>query len=404
MLQDFLMNILPIIGREQKLLENDISKFSQELEDIVRSSKFLVIGGAGSIGQEVVKQLFKRNPKVLHVVDISENNLTEVVRDLRSSYGYTDGETEFLPLDFTSKEFDIFWNNSGYYDYVLNLSALKHVRSDQFVFTLMRMINVNIIGTFNSLKLCNQFNVGKYFAVSSDKAKNPANLMGSTKCIMEDVLFTNPFNVNCSTARFANVAFSDGSLLHGFRQRIQKMQPISAPNDVKRYFITPEEAGELCLMSTIFGEHKEIFFPKENDAELKLTGFPEIAKNFLRSVGYEPFEMDTEEEARATVEELAQKGKWPCYFFKTDTSGEKPFEEFYSSDDIVNWNKFDDMGIVTWQGSGKEVFERSQKFIKEYFKLRSSDNWLRSDVVSMIKSACPTLSYHDTGKFLSNKM
>ena len=206
------MNLLPIIGRRNRLLIEDMVKYGETLDNIVSKSKFLVIGGAGSIGQEVVKQIFKRNPLLLHVVDVSENNLAEIVRDVRSSHGYTDGETDFFTLDFTTKEFDVFWQSKADYDYVLNLSALKHVRSDQFVFTLMRMINVNVIGTDNSMRMSQEHGVKKYFAVSSDKAKNPANLMGATKCIMEDVLFTNPYDATCSTARFANVAFSNGSL------------------------------------------------------------------------------------------------------------------------------------------------------------------------------------------------
>ncbi|PCI21562.1 MAG: UDP-N-acetylglucosamine 4,6-dehydratase [Piscirickettsiaceae bacterium] len=398
------MNLLSLVGRHNRLLVQDLKDYGKELDEIVNKSKFLVIGGAGSIGQEVVKQIFRRNPKLLHVIDISENNLAEIVRDLRSSYGYTDGETEFFPLDFTSREFDVFWQAKANYDYVLNLSALKHVRSDQFVFTLMRMINVNIAGTDHSMKLAQEHGVKKYFAVSSDKAKNPANLMGSTKCIMEDILFTNPYETTCSTARFANVAFSDGSLLHGFRQRLLKNQPISAPSDIARYFIIPEEAGELCLMSTIFGEHKDIFFPKENSEELKLTNFPSIARAYLEHMGYEAVEVNSEEEARTRVHELSAVKKWPCYFFKSDTSGEKPFEEFYADDDIVNWDRFEDIGIVKWQGLGANVFERTQEFLEEYHNLRKSDNWQREQVVEMIKKACPSLSYIDTGKFLSGRM
>ena len=398
------MNLLPLIGRTNRLLVQDFENYGKELDEIVSQSKFLVIGGAGSIGQEVVKQIFKRNPRLLHVVDISENNLTEVIRDVRSSYGDTDGETEFFPLDYTTKEFDVFWQDKADYDYVLNLSALKHVRSDQFVYTLMRMINVNVIGTDHSMKLAQEHGVKKYFAVSSDKAKNPANLMGATKCIMEDILFTNPYGATCSTARFANVAFSDGSLLHGFRQRLMKGQPIAAPADIARYFVIPEEAGELCLMSAIFGKHKDIFFPKENDNELKLTHFPEIATAFLETQGYEAVSVDSEDEARERVNELSLKKKWPCYFFKSDTSGEKPFEEFFASDDIVDWDRFADMGIVKWQIGADNVFDRTQTFLSEYHVLRAKENWKREVVVNMIKKACPTLSYLDTGKFLSGKM
>lgn len=398
------MDLLSLIGRQNRLLVQDLEKYEKELSEIVSKSKFLIIGGAGSIGQEVVKQIFRRNPKLLHVIDISENNLAEIVRDIRSSYGYTDGETEFFPLDFTTKEFDVFWQDKADYDYVLNLAALKHVRSDQFVFTLMRMINVNVVGTDHSMKLAQEHGVKKYFAVSSDKAKNPANLMGSTKCIMEDILFTNPYGASCSTARFANVAFSDGSLLHGFRQRILKGQPIAAPTDITRYFIIPEEAGELCLMSTIFGEHKNIFFPKEKEEELKLMNFPTIARSFLESMGYEAVEVDSEEEARAKVSEFSAAKKWPCYFFNSDTSGEKLYEEFYANDDIVNWSRFEDIGIVEWQDLGENVLKRTQEFLYEYNALRHSNNWQRKNVVKMLEKACPTLKYIDTGKFLSGRM
>lgn len=400
----FKMDLLSIIGRQQKLLQADLYDYEKDLSEIISKSKFLVIGGAGSIGQEVVKQIFQRNPKLLHVVDISENNLTEVTRDLRSSLGYIDGEVEFFALDYTSREFEVFWQDKANYDYVLNLSALKHVRSDQFVYTLMRMINVNVIGTNQSMLMAKDHGVKKYFAVSSDKAKNPANLMGATKCIMEDLLFTNPYDLTASTARFANVAFSDGSLLHGFRQRLQKMQPIAAPADITRYFITPEEAGQLCVMSTIFGEHKDIFFPKDNENELELIHFPEIARKFLETQGYEAVSVETEDEARAKVHEFAQQKKWPCLFFKSDTSGEKPFEEFFADDDIVDWDRFKDMGIVKWQGVGENVPERTSQFLSLYSQLRDRNIWKREEVVSMIKEACPTLSYVDTGKFLSQKM
>lgn len=228
--------------------------------------------------------------------------------------------------------------------------------------------------------------------------------MGATKCIMEDVLFTNPYGTNCSTARFANVAFSDGSLLHGFRQRLLKMQPISAPAYISRYFILPEEAGELCIMSTIFGEHKDIFFPKEKNEELKLTDFPSIARSFLNSMGYEAYEVDSEEEARARVKELEVIKKWPCYFFNSDTSGEKPYEEFFSDEDIVKWDRFNDIGIVKWNDQEGDVFYRSQNFLNQYRTLRNKDLWHREEVIEMIKLECPTLSYIDTGKFLSSRM
>lgn len=252
------MNVLELIGRNKELFTSDIQSKSIELKKIVSTSSFLVIGGAGSIGQAVTKEIFKRTPLKLHVVDISENNLVELVRDLRSSFGYIDGDFKTYALDIGSVEYDAFIESDGEYDFVLNLSALKHVRSEKDPFTLMRMIDVNIFNTDKTIQQAIDKGVRKYFCVSTDKAANPVNMMGASKRIMEMFLMQRSKQIDISTARFANVAFSDGSLLHGFNQRILKNQPIVAPNDVKRYFVTPQESGELCLMSCVFGENRDI--------------------------------------------------------------------------------------------------------------------------------------------------
>ena len=257
-------NILYFIGRSNPLFADDINEYSAQLESIVESSSFLVIGGAGSIGQAVVKEIFKRNPKKLHVVDISENNLTELVRDIRSSFGYIEGDFKTYALDIGSIEYDAFIKYDGKYDYVLNLSALKHVRSEEDPFTLMRMIDVNIFNTDKTIRQSIDNGAKKYFCVSTDKAANPINMMGASKRIMEMFLMRRSLDINISTARFANVAFSDGSLLHGFNQRIEKGQPIAAPSDIKRYFVTPQESGELCLMSCIFGKDRDIFLDRKS--------------------------------------------------------------------------------------------------------------------------------------------
>ena len=256
------MDKLNLIGRKKELFIQDVSDHEEELSKVVSFSSFLVIGGAGSIGQAVVKEIFKRNPKKLHVVDISENNLVELVRDIRSSFGYIDGDFKTFALDIGSIEYDAFIKADGKFDYVLNLSALKHVRSEKDPFTLMRMIDVNIFNTEKTLQQSIDSGVKKYFCVSTDKAANPVNMMGASKRIMEMFIMRKSKDIKISTARFANVAFSDGSLLHGFDQRIKKRQPIVAPNDIKRYFVIPKESGELCLMSCIFGENRDIFFPK----------------------------------------------------------------------------------------------------------------------------------------------
>ena len=276
-----MLDILQLIGRTEELFKRDINCYDNELSTIVNNSSFLVLGGAGTIGQAVVKEIFKRDAKKLHVIDISENNLVELVRDLRSSFGYIKGDFQTFALDIGSIEYDSFIKSDGKYDYVLNLSALKHVRSEKDPYTLMRMIDVNIFNTDKTIQQSIDNGVKKYFCVSTDKAANPVNMMGASKRIMEMFLMRKSLKIDISTARFANVAFSDGSLLHGFNQRIEKNQPIVAPNDIKRYFVTAQDSGELCLMSCIFGENRDIFFPKLSES-LHLITFSEIAIKYLK--------------------------------------------------------------------------------------------------------------------------
>ena len=314
------MDTLKLIGRTTQLFKNDISIRDRELKDLVSSSRFLVIGGAGSIGQAVTREIFKRNPIALHVVDVSENNMVELVRDIRSTLGYIDGDFRTYAIDCGSNEYQALMNSSKGYDYVLNLSALKHVRSEKDPFTLMRLIEVNILNTIKTAQIAQTQGAKKYFCVSTDKAANPVNMMGASKRIMEMFLMRESLSMEISTARFANVAFSDGSLLHGFNQRFAKRQPISAPNDVRRYFVTPQESGELCLMSCLFGKNRDIFFPKLSE-QLHLTTFSEIAERYVKSLGFEPYHCSTEQEARDISTELIESKRWPCYFFKSDTSG-----------------------------------------------------------------------------------
>ena len=274
------MNVLELIGRQEALFTADIAEHEAELSRIVAESRFLVIGGAGSIGQAVTREIFKRKPKVLHVVDISENNMVELVRDVRSTLGYIEGDFSTFAIDCGSRQYDALIKWSGGYDYVLNLSALKHVRSEKDPFTLMRMVDVNVLNTISTIESAKAFCAKKYFCVSTDKAANPVNMMGASKRIMEMFLMRASESLPISTARFANVAFSDGSLLHGFNQRFAKRQPISAPKDVRRYFVTPQESGELCLMSCLLGENRDIFFPKLSE-KLHLITFADIAVRYL---------------------------------------------------------------------------------------------------------------------------
>jgi FlaA1/EpsC-like NDP-sugar epimerase len=395
------MNTLHLIGRNSFLFDNDLFSNKNQLEEIVSKSKFLVLGGAGSIGQAVTKEIFKRNPQKLHIVDISENNMVELVRDIRSSFGYIDGDFQTFALDIGSNEYDAFIESDGKYDYVLNLSALKHVRSEKDPFTLMRMINVNIFNTDKTIQQSIDKDVKKYFCVSTDKAANPVNMMGASKRIMEMFLMRRSKNIAISTARFANVAFSDGSLLHGFNQRIQKRQPIVAPNDIKRYFVVPQESGELCLMSCIFGENRDIFFPKLSES-LHLITFAEIAIKYLKSLGYEPHLCQTEDEARTLINTLPQLGKWPCLFTASDTTGEKDFEEFFTADEVLEMNRFENLGIIKNELNIEE--EKLNHFTNVINVLKQSGKWNKEQIVNLFFEMIPNFGHKETGKYLDAKM
>jgi FlaA1/EpsC-like NDP-sugar epimerase len=395
------MNILNLIGRKKPLFEKDIISNQKQLQEIVSSSSFLVIGGAGSIGQAVTKEIFNRNPRKLHVVDISENNMVELVRDVRSSFGYIDGDFQTFALDIGSHEYDAFIDADGKYDYVLNLSALKHVRSEKDPYTLMRMINVNIFNTDKTIQQSINKGVKKYFCVSTDKAANPVNMMGASKRIMEMFLMRRSKDITISTARFANVAFSDGSLLHGFNQRIQKLQPIVAPNDIKRYFVIPQESGELCLMSCIFGENRDVFFPKLSES-LHLITFAEIAVKYLKSLGYEPYLCDTEDEARSLILTLPQQGKWPCLFTASDTTGEKDFEEFYTSTEILDMERFENLGVI--KNDLNIENDKLIHFTDTINKLKQNGSWSKDKIVNLFFEMIPNFGHKETGKYLDAKM
>ena len=392
---------LDLIGRKNELFIEDIYKNDKNLKKIVSSSSFLVIGGAGSIGQAVVKEIFKRNPIKLHVVDISENNLTELVRDLRSSYGYIDGDFNTFALDISSIEYDSFIKSDGQYDYVLNLSALKHVRSESDPYTLMRMIDVNVLNTDKTIKQSIKNGTKKYFCVSTDKAANPVNMMGASKRIMEMFLMRRSKDINISTARFANVAFSDGSLLHGFNQRIEKRQPIAAPSDIKRYFVTPQESGELCLMSCIFGENRDIFFPKLSES-LHLISFSDIAIKYLKNKGYEAYICNSEDEARELIKTLPEQGKWPCLFTKSDTTGEKDFEEFYTDKELLDMDRFIRLGVIKNELDYDE--RQLNNFEDAINQLKLNKNWDKKSIVNEFFKIIPGFNYQDSGKYLDGKM
>ncbi len=395
------MNVLDLIGRDQPLFEADVARYASELAERVAHGRFLVIGGAGSIGQAVAREIFKRKPRALHVVDISENNMVELVRDIRSTLGYIDGDFRTFAIDCGSVEFGALMRWSGGYDYVFNLSALKHVRSEKDPFTLMRMVDVNILNTIATIAQARAGGSAKYFCVSTDKAANPANMMGASKRIMEMFLMQASLELPISTARFANVAFSDGSLLHGFNQRFAKRQPFSAPSDVRRYFVTPQESGELCLMSCLLGENRDIFFPKLSE-KLHLITFAEIAVRYLASLGYEAYPCASEDEARTTVAERIANKQWPCYFFASDTTGEKDFEEFYTDRETLDMARFESIGII----KNEAVFDPAALalFLERIAALKAAVTWERDALVDLFHAMLPEFGHKETGKFLDDKM
>ena len=397
------MDLLSLIGRDSELFSSDIVSHEDALKIIIQKSRFLIIGGAGTIGQSVTREIFKRDPRILHVVDISENNMVELVRDLRSSEGYGSGEFKTFAIDCGSLEFEALVNDQGPYDFVFNLSALKHVRSEKDPFTLMRMIIVNVFNTLKTLRMSREMGAKKYFCVSTDKAANPVNMMGASKRIMEMFLMRESLTQDISMARFANVAFSDGSLLHGFNQRFLKRQPFSAPNDVRRYFVTQQESGELCLLSGLLGENRDIFFPKLSE-KLHLITFSEIATSYLKERGYKPYECQSEKEARDRAEELIAKKCWPCYFFTSDTTGEKDFEEFFTDKEDLDMNRFETVGIIRNQ----PIFDETKldEFMVGIDFLREKGTWTKEDIIRLYFGILPEFSHthKETGKYLDQRM
>jgi FlaA1/EpsC-like NDP-sugar epimerase len=394
-------DILRLIHRNEPLFEEDLAEHGSAMDERVRSGRFLVIGGAGSIGSEVVRELFERSPEALHVVDISENNLAELVRDVRSSLGYIDGDFRTYALDAGSVEFQALLKENSDYSHVLNFSALKHVRSEKDPFTLMRMIQVNVFNTDRTLRKAVEMGAQKYFCVSTDKASNPVNMMGASKRIMEMFLLRHSDRISVSSARFANVAFSDGSLPFSWTRRIAKQQPIVAPDDVRRYFVTDREGGLLCLFSILLGRNRDIFFPKLSE-KLHLTTFADMAVRYLESLGYEPCLCSSEEEARRRAPELIPQKRWPCYFFRSDTTGEKDFEEFYTVEEEVDWDRYHDIGVVcndvAWDEETLDHFERTVR------SLREAGSWHKSQLVELFNRTLATFEHRETFKYLDDKM
>lgn len=391
---------LNILGRTKALFEDDLLKFDNQMSEIIQSSRFLVIGGGGTIGQAVTKELFIRKANCLHVVDLNENYLVELVRDLRSSYGYIVEDFNTHALDCGSESFKDFMS-VGKYDYVLNLSALKHVRSENCPFSMKRMIHTNVTNTLSTYDYACEFGAKKYFCVSTDKAANPANFMGATKRAMELSLMRENVELAITGARFANVAFSNGSLLEGFRFRIDKAQPLSLPDDIERFFVTQREAGIICLFATILGETNQIFFPYNND-EIKLTKFKEVATNFLAALGKIPVFCYDENEARELICKIDLDKRWPVNLFHSDTAGEKAFEEFYTDRENIDYGTFSDLATINFRSDKTD--QEINKFLYQVNNVDLKKQFARDELLEIIKSFVPSFDHVASDKFLNSRM
>lgn len=391
-----------VTKRPASMFLPDIEANRERLTGRIAGKTALVIGGAGSIGSSFIKALLPFRPKTLVVVDTNENALAELSRDLRSTKGMFVPEDYIpYPMDFASPVFEKMFRKRGGFDIVGNFSAHKHVRSEKDIYSVEALLQNNVLHAKLLLDLLSEYPPEEYFCVSTDKAANPVNIMGASKRIMEDVIFSYSDCFPVKTARFANVAFSNGSLPAGFLARIQKLQPLSAPSDVRRYFVSPEESGQICLLSCILGENRAIFFPKLEEAQMMT--FDAIGTELLKAHGYEILECGSDEEAIEKAEDL-KKGSslYPVHYSLSDTSGEKPFEEFVTDTETADMDRFSSLGVIT----GKEIpdkrkvemlFERlNAAFLKE--------ETTKEEVVGIMKDYLPNFEHIETGRSLDSKM
>jgi FlaA1/EpsC-like NDP-sugar epimerase len=378
--------------------DNDILKSKNILSNKICDQNILVIGGAGTIGSNYIKQILKFKPSKITVVDINENGLTELTRDLRSS-NLLDYNPEYItyPVNLLSDTFDKIFNSESW-QVVANFSAHKHVRSEKDKISVEALIKNNVYGAIKLLNLCEKNPPKHFFSVSTDKAANPVNIMGASKSLMEKLILSKKNNFRVSTARFANVAFSNGSLLDGFIYRLNKKQPLSCPSDIKRFFVTPEQSGEICLLATFLGDTGNIFFPKL-DFHKDQIYFKEIAIDFLKENGFEPELVLSEQEAK-NFDFDKYPTKYPIYFFKTDTSGEKTYEEFFTEEEDYEVNKYDSLGFINTPYI-KILFEDVEADFEIVF---NNPNSQKSDIINIIKKYVPDFMHIETGKHLDQKM
>lgn len=384
-------------------MKPDLEKNHRELEERLNGKKVLVIGGAGTIGSFYIKALLKYRISSMIVVDINENGLTELVRDLRSSTGYNI-PAEFItyPMNFGDRVFEKMFRSMAPFDIVANFAAHKHVRSEKDIFSIEAMIENNVLKARQLLELLLQHPPKHFFCVSTDKAANPVNIMGASKKLMEELIMAYSGKLKITTARFANVAFSNGSLPQGFLERLNRRQPWSCPLGIRRFFISPQESGELCLIASLLGESGDIIFPKL-DENRDMISFDTVANDLLKYIGMEADVCRTEEEARRKALELNESSKtYPVYFFETDTSGEKPFEEFFTEREVIDNERFINLGVI--KNSVKRDLSEIDGIFERLQALFASERVTKAAIVDILKTWLPDFEHIEKGKGLDSKM
>lgn len=398
-ISEFIKNY--ITKREKSFFENDLINNKKSLTKEIKGKSILVIGGAGTIGSSYIKAALRYQPAKLFVVDTNENGLTELTRTLRSDSNIIVPQTYLTyPMSFNSEVFYKMLESNGVFDIVANFAAHKHVRSEKDIFSIEAMIKNNVLNAKRLLDYLKQNKPSHFFCVSTDKAANPVNVMGGSKKMMENVIMTYSKDLKITTARFANVAFSNGSLLYGYIERMLQRQPISCPSDVKRFFVSPEESGDICLLTSILGNSGDIYFPKLN--ENQLINFKTITEDFFKYLDKDIKICKSEKEAKEMALNISDNSPYPVYFFKTDTSGEKLYEEFYSSEDEVNFNLYESLGVIT--NSLKPSFSEMEQTIEEIDILFKRDSYKKEDIIKIMNKILPNFNHIETGKTLDQKM
>jgi FlaA1/EpsC-like NDP-sugar epimerase len=392
-----------VVERHESLFQADLDDFHDELQKCTVGKSALVIGGAGTIGASFIKALLKFKIKKLYVVDINENGLTELVRDLRSSVGLNmPEEIVTYPINFSDSVFEKMFLEAGPFEIVANFAAHKHVRSEKDHFSIEAMIQNNVLKAKKLLDLLVEHPPEHFFCVSTDKAANPVNVMGASKKLMEDLIMAYAEKIPITTARFANVAFSNGSLPFGFIERLMKRQPLSSPLDIKRYFVSPTESGQICLLACLLGESGDIFFP-ELDYNKNMKTFSSIAIDLLRELGLEADQCATEEEARLKSNKLTSEStSYPVYFFKSSTSGEKSFEEFYTDEEELDMSSFNGLGVI--KNTKKRSSAELVKIFSDFEEIFASKSITKADMVKLLKNYLPNFSHIEKGKNLDQNM